>query len=1353
VSTTEARVSQLLAEAVAAGDTARVSQLLAEAVAAGDTARVSQLVVEVIAGPDTTAPNPPTVEVLYAGARIARFRTSAISPATLIHSATQYRVRTADLSQTIWESPALTDAALLFEYLTPEPVLPADTDLVVEARHQQSFGAWSAYGPGTAFRTKPISSIAQPPSWVLPQDASSHHTLVPWQIAASPGADANYVYRIEFRVDGGAWQLHKDGDGELVGNLDITPYPAGTQVEFRALARPTAAETAEPSDWAAGPTITVLALAGQAPIAGPVRLIRPGSVVLEAQPYVNPPDVHTETRWEVQMAGGDWSAPVFDSGFQAVYLLEHTAVPMLDPDTDYEFRVTYNFSNVAATPPSAAYPFRPRMEIIDFTDPNQIAGLPGAADYTIVEHEGTLGGKALRANATIGARTLVFTNLRLTSGLAARFRTPWEWPIGVQPIVLRGMLGNDLQFLFTWDPDGQFGYMIHVDAFHNRIYVRPKRWGVVWPLLLSPSVKIPIDADRWHTIEVCVLVGRQEPFRSWNDDDPPPPFKDYGAQEHPVVIVRLNGQTVIEWKDFGWQAPGVHIGPGGGVLPAMIPRTGWIGIRTTGAEGAVLLDWIAAFDGLTEDDTIPSPTWVYPRPGEPAQNTLRLTIAWDSPVAGEFVFEYEDEAGAWQPLSPQGPLMDRVVDVSAWPPRLGVRVRVKAVYDRGAGPVETAWAVSEPFPVNQPGVSFLDTSVLPSGFPASLFTPIWEEAQDWSVAGQSDGGVIPAQILRLQATPPGGRVSALAYLPVGSLRNAEVLLELRNFSNQARLGAVLCASGTAAAGDWSGYFVGLSRSDGQIRRITRGSVSILQSTGAMALRTGPPWMLLVRRENGVIYAKAWQKHTEPPADWQMVAADSAFESGAWGVGASGGAPGWSRGVRIVSVANLDARPPDPPAWLIGTMIESCPGVSQTLRWSAVEDPMGGVVTYDVGYALDTGGPPPSAPQVLLGTGLTVPMRSVAPGELALGTYVFYVRSCNGVGCSPWAVSAPVSVRDTSADQDALIFYLGEEGANGVYRFDAGYEDAATPVEAIVVPNWVAPGGIAADVLFSTLYLTLTWSTQVTVRVTPMLNGRRLDAEAVELELLPNDPPVTRTFEIQLSEAVLDNDIEVTRTGLRGTWFTFEIRTVGLLGCADLFFEGAELEYTVLRETQPGVTFFAPAAQPPAAPPVGPTLLFGGQGGFGPLYAFDEGASDDGATVEAVAEPNAVAPAGVGGECIFSTLWLAITHRNAAPLTLRITPLVDFQPLQQAIVREDLTISDEIVIAPSPTGWLTEVIEVGLSVPIESGGVELGRVAPRGAWFSFRLELVSPLADGDDLILEAAELEYTRVRESEVPVNA
>lgn len=354
-----------------------------------------------------------------------------------------------------------------------------------------------------------------------------------------------------------------------------------------------------------------------------------------------------------------------------------------------------------------------------------------------------------------------------------------------------------------------------------------------------------------------------------------------------------------------------------------------------------------------------------------------------------------------------------------------------------------------------------------------------------------------------------------------------------------------------------------------------------------------------------------------------------------------------------------------------------------------------------------------------------------PGVLPPGDYEFRVT----------AFGAARSVSFTVPEQEEVPLELcigADDGA--LYQADRTPEDGGLPYVPLLQTNPIAPAGRGGECLFRNLYLVMTWDTCVDVLVTPIIDGRRYEEQAVLISLENEGSLVTRRFEIPLW-TLLDtgNPLPVPEAaaaatvGQRGTAYACEIKTVGPLPCGTLTFEGIELEYEEVRESQPGIVYTAEAMPDhEITSPWGLVL-----GGAGELLDADSGASDDGQPFEPLLETNWVAPAGVGGECAFRNLYLTLTHSNRAGGTITVTPIVDGERLEPTVV----------VLSAVASGVLTEVVEVPLWIALRDAlGQVAATFAARGCWFAAEIKLADAAAGGL-VVLEGMELEYDVLRES------
>lgn len=150
------------------------------------------------------------------------------------------------------------------------------------------------------------------------------------------------------------------------------------------------------------------------------------------------------------------------------------------------------------------------------------------------------------------------------------------------------------------------------------------------------------------------------------------------------------------------------------------------------------------------------------------------------------------------------------------------------------------------------------------------------------------------------------------------------------------------------------------------------------------------------------------------------------------------------------------------------------------------------------------------------------------------------------------------------------------------------------------------------------------------------------------------------------------------------------------------------------------------------------LLVLGRGGGNDLYQAATGFQDDGVAYQLRGRSDRVAPAGIDGECIFPSVFLAIEHTMAVDLV--VVPYLD-----------DVALDPITFSLTAKTERTLERFEIGLSVTIEDGlGVDRGKCYPRGTWFE--LEVYDDGLATGWVSIEEARIEFEVVRESLAAVN-
>lgn len=125
-------------------------------------------------------------------------------------------------------------------------------------------------------------------------------------------------------------------------------------------------------------------------------------------------------------------------------------------------------------------------------------------------------------------------------------------------------------------------------------------------------------------------------------------------------------------------------------------------------------------------------------------------------------------------------------------------------------------------------------------------------------------------------------------------------------------------------------------------------------------------------------------------------------------------------------------------------------------------------------------------------------------------------------------------------------FAGSASDGSVWLLNSGNDDAGLDIPVRVQSNPVAPAGANADCTFDRLFVTLTWSIGVTLRVTPIVDGDKLEDAQFDIVL---DRPYgirrqSQVFEKILRLTAIINGEPAFKYVPRGTWFAVLIETVG-----------------------------------------------------------------------------------------------------------------------------------------------------------------------------------------------------------------
>lgn len=316
------------------------------------------------------------------------------------------------------------------------------------------------------------------------------------------------------------------------------------------------------------------------------------------------------------------------------------------------------------------------------------------------------------------------------------------------------------------------------------------------------------------------------------------------------------------------------------------------------------------------------------------------------------------------------------------------------------------------------------------------------------------------------------------------------------------------------------------------------------------------------------------------------------------------------------------------------------------------------------------------------------------------------------------------------------FFIGGVGGRP-HLLTRGHIEGGEILQGRIRPNPIAPGGLGASCVFHNLYLAVETWTGGWMQVTPVVNGEKMDDEAMSFAIPYSDEGrALHRFEVPLTREYDDGGGVVSRAGAVGTWVTCEIDFLDAWGCGRMEVSGLEVEFEVLHNHQLGLAYTGETKPLPTRVPR--TTWFIGTDGGG-LLRGGQGIEDDGTDYGFLIQTNDLAPAGVGGECLFYNVFVAVTRNNASDFDVECIPIVDGVELEG----ETLTF-----VGVSET--VTEMQVVSLSQPFLLDSVEVSRYHPRGAWFSFRLQ--SDLAPDGIFEVDGIELEKETLTESEKDVT-
>jgi hypothetical protein len=154
-----------------------------------------------------------------------------------------------------------------------------------------------------------------------------------------------------------------------------------------------------------------------------------------------------------------------------------------------------------------------------------------------------------------------------------------------------------------------------------------------------------------------------------------------------------------------------------------------------------------------------------------------------------------------------------------------------------------------------------------------------------------------------------------------------------------------------------------------------------------------------------------------------------------------------------------------------------------------------------------------------------------------------------------------------------LFFGGRDTEAGVLQTGVGFEDNTVPYTPLAKSNAVAPAGASGECIFKNIYITITHSMAVDIRLTPIVDFVALDGTGGQPDerlvfSLPDLTPnrITGRFEMGLSLPFPLTGPERFRNALRGAWFQLQAEALTPLAAGDLIFDQTELEFEIVRES-------------------------------------------------------------------------------------------------------------------------------------------------------------------------------------------
>lgn len=158
----------------------------------------------------------------------------------------------------------------------------------------------------------------------------------------------------------------------------------------------------------------------------------------------------------------------------------------------------------------------------------------------------------------------------------------------------------------------------------------------------------------------------------------------------------------------------------------------------------------------------------------------------------------------------------------------------------------------------------------------------------------------------------------------------------------------------------------------------------------------------------------------------------------------------------------------------------------------------------------------------------------------------------------------------------LKTYYGQAGGAKVFLSREGATDDGTGFTVYAKTRPVELAGASGEAIFSALFLVVTWTMAVALRVTPIVDGVAYDGTngtTDERQTVTLDAQTTRKSETFLLPTMrrlldpVDPDITMSRYFMRGTRFQALVESVDELGEGTLIFDGLDLEGKAVTDTK------------------------------------------------------------------------------------------------------------------------------------------------------------------------------------------